>query len=196
MTDDRLVSVTSHLLDALSALLETGQRGGLPEGMADTPSRVARAWVEMTGGYGQDPGVVLGRTFPADGYDEIVALSAVPFTSLCEHHLMPFAGEADLAYIPGPRVVGLSKLARLVDVFARRFQIQERMTKQIADAMETHLATRGCAVVVRATHTCMTARGVQKHGAVMTTSDIRGLLRDKPEARAEALDLLARGRRP
>jgi GTP cyclohydrolase I len=174
-----------HLRAALSAVA-----CGIPEGMVDTPARVVKAWRDMTRGYGEDPASILSRTFDADGYDQIVCLRGVAYQSLCEHHLLPFTGTVDLAYLPGARVVGLSKLARLVDCFARRFQIQERMTKQIADAMETHLAARGVAVVVRGAHSCMTARGVLKPGAEMMTSEMRGSFRDHAEARAEVAALL------
>jgi len=174
-----------HLRAALAAVA-----CGIPEGMIDTPARVVKAWRDMTRGYGEDPASILSRTFDADGYDQIVCLRGVAFQSLCEHHLLPFTGTVDLAYLPGARVVGLSKLARLVDCFARRFQIQERMTKQIADAVEQHLSARGVLVVVRGTHSCMTCRGVLKPGAEMVTSDVRGLLREVPAARGEALALL------
>jgi GTP cyclohydrolase IA len=162
----------------------------LPSGMRETPARVLRALEEMTRGYWEEPAEVLAKTFEADGYDEIVALRGIPFHSLCEHHLLPFTGTASVAYLPGDRVVGLSKLARTVDIFARRFQLQERMTKQIADAVETALAPRGVAVVVRGRHLCMESRGVGKTGAEMMTSVVRGVFMEKPQARAEVLDLL------
>lgn len=162
----------------------------LPEGMAETPARVLRSLREMTAGYSRDPSLLLSRTFPGEGYDEIVVLREVPYHSLCEHHLLPFYGTAALAYLPGDRVVGLSKLARLVDVYALRFQIQERMTKQIADALELHLQPRGVAVVVKGRHLCMEGRGVRKPGAEMLTSVVRGVFMDKPQARAEVLSLL------
>lgn len=176
--------------DSIAEALRLTVGGELPEGMRDTPERIARAWRDMTRGYGEDPVNLLSRSFDADGYDEIVCLRGVAYQSLCEHHLLPFTGTVDLAYLPGQRVVGLSKLARLIDCYARRFQIQERMTRQIADAMERHLGSRGVAVIVHGTHSCMTARGVLKPGAVMVTSEMRGAFRDKPEARAEVLRLL------
>lgn len=178
--------VAVGLREALKALLATD----LPEGMRETPERIARAWRDMTSGYREDPAKILVRTFDADGYDEIVALRGIAYQSLCEHHLLPFTGTVDLAYLPGPRVVGLSKLARLVDCYARRFQIQERMTRQIADAMEEHLGARGVAVIVHGTHSCMTARGVLKPGTVMVTSEMRGAFREEPAARAEVIALL------
>jgi GTP cyclohydrolase I len=178
------------MTDALRSVLEELIGGKLPAGMQDTPKRVARAWREMTRGYLEDPATILSRTFDAGGYDQVVMLRSVPFQSLCEHHLLPFTGTVDLAYLPGKRVVGLSKLARLVDCYARRFQIQERMTKDIADAMERHLRARGVIVIVSGVHSCMTTRGVLKPGAAMTTSDVRGVFRRDAPARAEALSLL------
>lgn len=182
--------IAPEVVEALNNALALVLGHELPEGMRDTPSRIARAWMDMTRGYGEDPQQILSRSFDADGYDEIVVLRGIAYQSLCEHHLLPFTGTVDLAYLPGPRVVGLSKLARLVDCFARRFQIQERMTRQIADALEKHLDARGTAVVVRGTHSCMTARGVLKPGAEMVTSEMRGAFRDKSEARSEVLGLL------
>jgi GTP cyclohydrolase I len=142
---------------------------------------------ELTSGYYIDPVEVLGTTFEV-GYDEMVLVKAIPFASLCEHHLLPFHGHASIGYIPRGRVVGLSKLARLVETFARRFQIQERMTAQIADTIESTLKPAGTGVVVRAFHTCMAMRGVRKE-AEMVTSTMYGALREKPEARAEFMAL-------
>jgi GTP cyclohydrolase IA len=162
------------------------------EGLAETPARAADALAELTSGYRVDvPG--LFTTFEADGYDEMVAMSGVRFFSLCEHHLLPFHGHVGLAYIPDGRIVGLSKLARLVDAFARRFQVQERMTAQIADALVKHLEPKGVIVVVQAEHMCMCMRGVEKTDAPTTTSAVRGAIKTKPEARAEALALLTKG---
>lgn len=157
------------------------------EGLKDTPKRVAKAFLEMTEGYRQDPKEILGRVFE-DSYDEVVILKDIPFTSLCEHHLLVFSGTADVGYIPG-KVVGLSKLARLVDCYAKRLQMQERMTRQIASALETHLGAQGVAVVVRGRHSCMGCRGVKKAGTTMVTSCMLGAFKDKPEARAEFLSL-------
>jgi len=181
-------TIAEHLACALRVLLASD----LPDGMVETPERIARAWADMTRGYGEDPAAILSRSFDADGYDEIVALRGIAYQSLCEHHLLPFTGTVDLAYLPQRRVVGLSKLARLVDCYARRFQIQERMTRQIADALEQHLGARGVAVVVHGIHSCMTARGVLKPGSEMVTSEMRGVFRDMPETRAEVLGLLGR----
>jgi GTP cyclohydrolase IA len=163
------------------------------DGLLDTPRRVARAWSEMTVGYGEDVAALLARQFDQEDmpYGGIVALRKVPFASLCEHHLLPFVGEADVAYIPGyGRIVGLSKLARLVDAYARRLQVQERMTIQIVEALEEHLTPKASACIIRADHTCMTIRGVQKTSGGMVTSELRGAFKDDARARAELLHLL------
>lgn len=157
------------------------------DGLKETPARVCKALNEMTQGYFQDPGEILSKTFD-ESYDEVVVLKGIPFTSLCEHHLLPFIGTADVGYIPG-KVVGLSKLARLVDCFAMRLQLQERMTRQIADSLMTHLNAKGAAVIVRAVHSCMACRGIKKAGAEMVTSAMLGLFRDDPKARGEFLEL-------
>jgi GTP cyclohydrolase IA len=157
------------------------------DGLLDTPARVVKALREMTAGNQQDPAKILSRTFD-EPCDEMIVVSGITYTSLCEHHMLPFTGTADIGYIPG-KVVGLSKLARLVDCFATRLQIQERLTIQIADAIEEHLEPLGVAVVVRGRHACMACRGVRKAGATMVTSAMRGLLKDNPETRAEFLSL-------
>lgn len=158
-------------------------------GLKDTPKRVVKALQEITVGYGQDPADILGKVFE-EAYDEIVVLRAIPFTSICEHHLMSFTGTACVGYLPGDKgVVGLSKLARLVDCFALRLQVQERLTKQIADAVSTHLGARAVGVVVRASHSCMACRGVRKPGAEMVTSCMMGAFRTEPSARAEFFKL-------
>jgi GTP cyclohydrolase IA len=156
-------------------------------GIIETPRRVVDALLEMTAGYKEDPELILSKTFE-DDCDEIIILRNIPFNSLCEHHLLPFSGSVDVGYLPG-KVVGLSKLARLVDCFARRLQMQERMTRQIADSIMQYLSAQGAAVVVRASHACMACRGVKKSGAEMVTSRMIGVFRDKPEARAEFLAL-------
>ncbi|HSP33534.1 MAG TPA: GTP cyclohydrolase I FolE [Thermoanaerobaculia bacterium] len=158
------------------------------DGLLDTPSRVARAWREMTTGYNEDPGEILGRTFEEE-CDEMVVLKGVSFYSTCEHHMLPFYGEASVGYLPG-KVVGISKLARLVNCFAQRLQIQERLTRQVADAIETHLDARGVAVVIRAHHLCMGCRGVKQAGTDMITSAMRGVLRSDAVARSEFLRLI------
>lgn len=156
------------------------------EGLRDTPARVARAYQEWFRGYGEDPEEMLRRTFEeVGGYDEIVSLRDIPFQSFCEHHLAPITGFAHIGYLPRGRVVGISKLARVVDAYAKRLQIQERLTAQIADVIETVLQPQGVAVVIKATHACMTTRGVHKHGVAMVTSRMLGCFRDNPASRQE-----------
>lgn len=154
------------------------------EGLQDTPARVVCAWDELCNGYGQNPETILARDFNGDGYDEMIVCRNIEFTSICEHHLLPFLGVAHVGYIPGNRIVGLSKLARLVDCFAHRLQIQEQFTQQIARALEQYLRPKGVAVIVKAKHLCMSCRGVKKQNAEMITCAITGVFR-KPEARAE-----------
>lgn len=184
---ERIERATRELLLGLSLDLET-------PGLKGTPGRVAKAWVELLGGYQEDPKDILARDFPADGYDEIVILDGIDFCSFCEHHLLPFQGIATVAYLPaegeGAMVVGVSKLARLVDCFARRLQIQERMTVQISDALSEHLKPRGAAVILRARHECLGCRGAKKAGARMITSSMTGKFRENPAARAEVFALI------
>ncbi|WP_151525731.1 GTP cyclohydrolase I FolE [Serinicoccus kebangsaanensis] len=160
------------------------------DGLQLTPARVARSYAEIFGGLGQDPSEVLGTTFDVD-HDEMILVKDIELYSVCEHHLVPFHGSAHVAYIPGPggHVVGLSKLARLVDVYARRPQVQERLTTQVADALVDHLAPRGVLVVVEAEHLCMSMRGVRRPGARTITSTVRGQLRNQA-TRAEAMSLI------
>jgi GTP cyclohydrolase I len=161
------------------------------EGLLDTPARVARAWKEYANGYGEDPSRHLSRTFEeVGGYDEIVLLKDIPFQSHCEHHLAPIIGRAAIAYLPGDRVVGISKLARVLHGFARRLQVQERLTAQVADCIWEHLQPQGVAVVIEASHACMTARGVQTPGVMMTTSRMMGVFRDDERSRREVLALM------
>ncbi|MFM9106226.1 MAG: GTP cyclohydrolase I FolE [Chloroflexota bacterium] len=162
------------------------------EGLRRTPGRVAEAYAELFAGMNEDPREHLTVTFD-EGHKEMVVLRDIPFASLCEHHLMPFTGVAHVGYIPGGRVVGLSKLARLVEGYARRPQVQERLTSEIADALMDVLDPDGCGVVIEAAHTCMTIRGVQKPGAVMVTSAMRGGFRRRPETRAEFFSIIGVG---
>jgi len=166
-------------------------------GLLDTPQRVLKSWKELTSGYSQDPGSILEKSFDIHRYDQIIACSWIEFYSLCEHHLLPFHGYAHVGYIPAagdihniPKVVGLSKLARLVECYARRLQVQERMTEDIAHALEEHLLPRGVAVVIQAKHLCMACRGVEKHKSVMVTSSMRGAFREVGPARAEFFQLI------
>jgi GTP cyclohydrolase IA len=159
------------------------------EGLKKTPARVAKSYGELMAGMFENPRLHLKTVFH-ERYDEIVLLRDIPFSSLCEHHLLPFTGRAHLAYLPDGKVVGLSKLARLVEGFARRPQVQERLTTQIADALWEELSPVGAACVIEAVHTCMTMRGVQKHGAVMVTSALRGLFKENSSSRSEVLSLM------
>ena len=159
------------------------------EGLKETPRRVARMYEEMTAGLRMDPAEHL-RTFFTENYDEMVVLRDVPFFSVCEHHLMPFEGKAHIAYLPDGKVVGLSKLARVVDAFAQRPQVQERLTLQIADILMEKLGAKGVAVVMEAVHSCMTCRGVKKAGSVMVTSAVRGECCTSGSTRAEVMSLL------
>lgn len=176
---------------AVATLLKWVGQDPARDGLRGTPGRVARALREMTAGYSEDPAAILGTVF-SETYDEVVVVRGIAFTSLCEHHLLPFTGTADVAYIPG-KVVGLSKLARLVDCFSRRLQVQERMTRQVAEAIAQHLDAVGVAVVVRAMHSCMACRGVRKAGAEMVTSAMLGAFRTDRAARAEFLALCRNG---
>lgn len=159
------------------------------EGLQKTPNRVARSYAELMAGLRIDPRVHLKTVF-TERYDEIVLLRDIEFHSLCEHHLLPFTGKAHVAYLPGGKVVGLSKLARLVEGYARRPQVQERLTNQVADALMEELSPSGAACVIEAVHTCMTIRGVKKAGSVMVTSALRGQFKDCPMSRAEVLSLM------
>jgi len=164
------------------------------EGLRDTPARVARSYRELFAGLFVDPAKVLARTFSED-HDELVLVRDIPVFSMCEHHLLPFHGVAHLAYIPGTDgwMTGLSKLARLVDLYSRRPQVQERLTRQVADAVAGRLDARGVLVVIDAEHQCMSARGVRKPGARTTTSAVRGVLKSSASTRAEALGLIRGG---
>ena len=163
------------------------------EGLQGTPGRVARAYEEFFAGYGQDPEEILQRTFEeTDGYDEMVLLRDIRFESHCEHHLAPIIGKAHVAYMPKTRVVGISKLARVVEVYAKRLQIQEKMTAQIANTIEAVLQPHGVAVVIEAAHQCMTTRGVHKPGVDMVTSRMLGVFRDDAATRREFLGMIGK----
>lgn len=164
------------------------------DGLLDTPARVARSFGELLSGYSEDPGSHLERQFEVD-HDEMVIVRDIAFSSLCEHHMLPFIGRAHVAYLPGEggKVCGLSKLARVVDGYARRLQVQERLTGQVADSLVERLNAAGVLVVIEAEHLCMSMRGVHKPGATTTTSAVRGLLKQNAATRAEALELI-RGR--
>jgi GTP cyclohydrolase I len=179
--------VEAAVRELLAGLGEDPDRDGL----RDTPRRVAAMYEEVFAGLGEDPAHHLTVTFAA-GHDEMVMVRDIPFASFCEHHLVPFMGRAHVAYIPAEegRITGLSKLARLVDGYARRLQVQERMTTEIAEAIEQTLQPRGVLVVVEAEHLCMSMRGVKKPGTLTITSSVRGLFRRDPATRAEAMDFI------
>ena len=181
---DRIAKAVREILLAIG---EDPER----EGLARTPIRVANMYAELLGGISETPQEHLAQTFP-EKYDEIVLLKNVPFYSMCEHHLLPFIGQAHVGYLPGKKVLGVSKLARIVDSFARRPQVQERLTTQIAEFLMAQTDARGAAVVLEATHTCMTIRGVKKPGSVMVTSAMLGVFRSDARSRSEVMSLLGR----
>ena len=165
------------------------------EGLRDTPKRVAKAYRELYAGYEQDPRAVLDRVFEeVEGYGDMVLVRSIPFHTHCEHHMVPFFGQAHIAYYPAAGVVGLSKLARVVEVFARRLQTQETLTAQVADAIDEALKPRGVAVLIEAEHMCMSMRGVQKQGAQTLTTQFTGVFKDDPAEQVRFLTLLRHGR--
>jgi len=166
------------------------------EGLRNTPKRVARMFTELLRGYRADPAKVINGAVFNISYDEMVIVRDIEFYSLCEHHMLPFIGRAHVAYMPAGKVIGLSKIPRIVDLFARRLQVQERLTRQIADELQALLAPRGVAVVIEALHLCMMMRGVQKHDARMTTSAMHGSFRSNMATRQEFLDNIGRGAGP
>jgi GTP cyclohydrolase I len=176
--------------DAFRTLIRWAGDDPNRDGLRDTPTRMARAFQEHFAGYAQDPAVILQKTFTEiGGYDEMIILAGIPFESHCEHHMAPIIGRAWVGHIPRGRVVGISKLARVVEAFAKRLQIQERMTAQIADAIEHALQPKGIGVVIKATHHCMTTRGVHKTGTELITSRLLGCFRDDPLTRQEFLSV-------
>ena len=191
MKPPKKIAVPDEVAEAVRTLIRWAGDDPGREGLADTPARVARAWREYARGYGEDPAHHLSRTFEeVGGYDEIVLLKDIPFQSHCEHHMAPIIGKAAIAYLPGDRVVGISKLARVLHGFARRLQVQERLTAQVADCIWEHLQPKGVAVVIEASHACMTARGVGTPGVMMTTSRMMGCFRDDERSRKEVLALM------
>jgi GTP cyclohydrolase IA len=185
------VTVPREVEEAVRTLIRWAGDDPDREGLLDTPRRVARAWREYAIGYREDPAHHLDRTFEeVGGYDEIVLLKNIPFQSHCEHHLAPIIGKAAIAYLPGERVVGISKLARVLHGFARRLQVQERLTAQVADCIWDVLQPQGVAVVIEASHACMTARGVGTPGVMMTTSRMMGVFREDERSRREVLALM------
>ena len=189
--DNGKLPVPDEVQEAIRMLIRwTGDDPGR-EGLRDTPKRVARAWKEYCLGYGEDPAVHLSRVFQeVGGYDELVLLKDIPFQSHCEHHMAPIIGKASIAYMPTDRVVGISKLARVLHGFSRRLQVQERLTAEVARCIQEHLKPQGVAVVIEAAHSCMTARGVHTPGVSMVTSKLLGCFLDDERSRKEVLSLM------
>ena len=181
----------SHVKAILEELGEDPER----EGLLKTPGRVARALRELTKGYKQDPEAIINGALFTEDYSEMIVMKDVDFYSMCEHHMLPFFGKAHIAYLPKGKIVGISKLARLVDVFARRLQVQERMTTQIASLLMEKLTPEGVAVVVEAEHLCMRMRGVEKQNSYVVTSAMFGVFREKQETRDEFMTLIGHRRR-
>ncbi len=189
--EDGKIAVPDHVADAIRTLLRWAGDDPAREGLIDTPHRVARAWREYCAGYREDPAHHLSRIFEeVGGYDEIVLLKDIPFQSHCEHHMAPIIGRAHIAYLPRNHVVGISKLARVLHAYARRLQVQERLTAEVADCIWDNLKPLGVAVVIEASHACMTARGVRTPGVNMVTSRMMGVFRDDERSRNEALSLM------
>ena len=188
--------VPEDVQQAIRTLLAWAGEDPSREGLLDTPARVGRAWKEYCSGYQEDPAVHLSRTFrEVGGYDEIVLLKDIPFQSHCEHHMAPIIGTAHIAYLPRDQVVGISKLARVLHGFARRLQVQERLTAEVADCIWEYLKPKGVAVVIEASHACMTARGVRTPGVSMVTSRMMGIFRSDERSRKEVLALMGCGDR-
>ena len=185
------IAVPEDVAEAVRTLIRWAGDDPSREGLIDTPKRVARAWREYCQGYAEDPAIHLSRTFEeVGGYDEIVLLKDIPFQSHCEHHMAPIIGKAAIAYMPTDRVVGISKLARVLHAFARRLQVQERLTAEVAQCIWDHLKPEGVAVVIEANHACMTARGVRTPGVGMVTSKLIGCFLDDERSRKEVLALM------
>jgi len=178
--------------DTVARCLEQIGENSRREGLLDTPRRVVKSWDKLYGGYKQNPEDILKTNFSCEYYDEVILLRNIPLYSMCEHHLLPFTGKCHIGYIPGKcgKVVGISKLARLMEIYARRAQIQEQLTMQIGQSLVKHLKPRGVVVIIEATHMCMTARGVEKAGSSMVTSYMHGCFKDEPSARQEVLNLI------
>lgn len=189
--EDGKLPVPEDVQAAVRTLIEWAGDDPAREGLLDTPARVARAWKEYCQGYEEDPAVHLSRVFEeVGGYDEIVLLKDIPFQSHCEHHMAPIIGVAHIAYLPTDFVVGISKLARVLHGFARRLQVQERLTAEVAQCIWDNLNPEGVAVVIEASHACMTARGVRTPGVGMVTSRMMGVFRDDQRSRKEVLSLM------
>jgi len=178
--------IKQNLINQIKYIGENPNR----EGLLDTPKRIICSWTELYTGYKKSPADVLTTTFNSDGYDQIVLLKDIELFSMCEHHMLPFFGKAHVAYIPDKQVVGISKLARLVDIYARRLQIQERIGEQVTYALMKYLKPLGAACIIEAIHMCMRMRGISKQHSIMTTSSLKGAFMEKSEARIELMELI------
>ena len=190
MNGDNFEKIESIILDLLKEIGEDPER----EGLQKTPNRVAKSWTTFAKGYKQTPEEVVGDAVFNEQCDEVIAVKDIDFFSLCEHHLLPFKGVAHVGYLPEKKIIGLSKIPRIVDIYARRLQIQERLTQQVADALQDVLSPKGVAVVIEAEHLCMQMRGVEKKSSFMITSAVRGAFRENNKTREEFLSIIGKGR--
>ena len=190
MNGDNLEKIESIILDLLKEIGEDPER----EGLQKTPHRVAKSWTTFAKGYKQTPEEVVGDAVFNEQCDEVIAVKGIDFFSLCEHHLLPFKGVAHVGYLPEKKIIGLSKIPRIVDIYARRLQVQERLTQQVADALQDVLSPKGVAVVIEAEHLCMQMRGVEKKSSFMITSAVRGAFRENNKTREEFLSIIGKGR--
>ena len=190
MNGDNFEKIESIILDLLKEIGEDPER----EGLQKTPHRVAKSWTTFAKGYKQTPEEVVGDAIFNEQCDEVIAVKDIDFFSLCEHHLLPFKGVAHVGYLPGKKIIGLSKIPRIVDIYARRLQVQERLTQQVADALQDVLNPKGVAVVIEAEHLCMQMRGVEKKSSFMITSAVRGAFRENNKTREEFLSIIGKGR--
>ena len=190
MNGDNFEKIELIILDLLKEIGEDPER----EGLQKTPHRVAKSWTTFAKGYKQTPEEVVGDAVFNERCDEVVAVKDIDFFSLCEHHLLPFKGVAHVGYLPEKKIIGLSKIPRIVDIYARRLQVQERLTQQVADALQDVLSPKGVAVVIEAEHLCMQMRGVEKKSSFMITSAVRGAFRENNKTREEFLSIIGKGR--
>ncbi len=190
MNGDNFEKIESIILDLLKEIGEDPER----EGLQKTPHRVAKSWTTFAKGYKQTPEEVVGDAIFNEQCDEVIAVKDIDFFSLCEHHLLPFKGVAHVGYLPEKKIIGLSKIPRIVDIYARRLQVQERLTQQVADALQDVLSPNGVAVVIEAEHLCMQMRGVEKKSSFMITSAVRGAFRENNKTREEFLSIIGKGR--
>ena len=190
MNGDNFEKIESIILDLLKEIGEDPER----EGLQKTPHRVAKSWTTFAKGYKQTPEEVVGDAIFNEQCDEVIAVKDIDFFSLCEHHLLPFKGVVHVGYLPEKKIIGLSKIPRIVDIYARRLQVQERLTQQVADALQDVLNPKGVAVVIEAEHLCMQMRGVEKKSSFMITSAVRGAFRENNKTREEFLSIIGKGR--